>query len=61
MHLSILKNFKSMEWDTERERERLSYTVSGSANKKKPLLEGNLVKQAPLKNVKKSLIQQFHF
>lgn len=59
MHLSILKNFKSMEWDTERE--RLSYTVSGSANKKKPLLEGNLVKQAPLKNVKKSLIQQFHF
>lgn len=50
-----------MEWDTERERERLSYTVSGSANKKKPLLEGNLVKQAPLKNVKKSLIQQFHF
>lgn len=47
MHASILKHFKSMEWDAERE--RLSYTVGGSANKKKPLLEGNLRKQTQLK------------
>lgn len=46
--------------DENAEKETL-LSLGGNANKKKPPLEGNLVKQAQLKTQKNPLIQQFHF
>lgn len=55
MHVRISKAWMRMQ------RKRLYYPFRGNANKKKPPLEGNLVKQAQLKTQKNPLIQQFHF